>query len=114
MRSCDECSKNPDGDPERPGVLDDRLAGRALGRGGCSGGGGRNRVAGARAARGGVVQAARAFAVVGEVLLYALQTCLGPELWTADVALAWLTVYSVMLETMLTVYLPGGGAAAAN
>ena len=54
------------------------------------------------------------YAVVGEVLLYALQTCLGPELWTADVALAWLTVYSVMLETMLTVYLPGGGVAAAN
>ena len=54
------------------------------------------------------------YAVVGEVLLYALQTCLGPELWTADVALAWLTVYSVMLETMLTVYLPGGGATAAN
>lgn len=46
------------------------------------------------------VEAAQ-YATVGEVLLYALEKCLGPELWTPDVALAWLTTYSLMLSVIL-------------
>jgi len=41
------------------------------------------------------------YAVVGEVLLYALETCLGKDNWTPEVANAWLTVYSVMMSVMI-------------
>ena len=44
------------------------------------------------------------YAVVGEVLLYALQTCLGPEEWQPDVALAWVTVYSMMISVMMSAH----------
>ena len=45
------------------------------------------------------------YSIVGETLLYALQTCLGPEEWTPDVALAWQTVYSMMLAVMMPAHL---------
>lgn len=38
---------------------------------------------------------------VGEVLLYSLERCCGPALWTPEVAAAWLTAYSVILEVMI-------------
>lgn len=38
---------------------------------------------------------------VGEVLLYTLERCCGPELWTPELATAWLTAYSVILEIMV-------------
>jgi hemoglobin-like flavoprotein len=43
------------------------------------------------------------YSVVGEVLLYTLEKCLGPEEWTDKVATAWLTVYSVMMSVMIPI-----------
>jgi nitric oxide dioxygenase len=41
------------------------------------------------------------YSIVGECLLFALETCLGPELWTAEVKEGWLTVFSFMMVVML-------------
>jgi hemoglobin-like flavoprotein len=41
------------------------------------------------------------YAVVGQVLLESLRTCLGEELYTPPVEAAWLAVYSVMMEIMM-------------
>lgn len=41
------------------------------------------------------------YAVVGEVLLYALKTCLGEEHASLEVMNAWLTVYSVMMSVII-------------
>lgn len=41
------------------------------------------------------------YAVVGEVLLWTLETVLGPEGYTEEVKTSWLTVYSVMMHVML-------------
>lgn len=38
---------------------------------------------------------------VGEVLMYTLERCCGPALWTPELATAWLTAYSVILEIMI-------------
>lgn len=41
------------------------------------------------------------YTMVGGVLMYTLEHCLGPEEWTPAVAHAWLTVYSVMMAVMI-------------
>jgi len=41
------------------------------------------------------------YSLVGECLLFALETCLGPELWSAEVKEGWLTVFSFMMVVML-------------
>lgn len=50
---------------------------------------------------------------VGEVLLYTLEHCCGPELWTPELATAWLTAYSVMLEILIPAAAAAEEAAAA-
>lgn len=38
---------------------------------------------------------------VGEALLFALEKCCGPEVWTPEVARAWLLAYSVIVGVMI-------------
>lgn len=41
------------------------------------------------------------FGPVGQALLFALETCCGPEVWTPQVAQAWLLAYSVVVAAMI-------------
>lgn len=41
--------------------------------------------------------------IVGEVLLWALRRCLGPDAFTSEVHVAWLKIYSRMLRIMVPV-----------
>ena len=51
---------------------------------------------------------------VGEVLLYALERCCGPAVWTPQVSTAWLTVYSAMMAVMIPAALEEEAAVAAT
>lgn len=54
------------------------------------------------------------YAVVGEVLLYSLEECIGEEEWTHEMKAAWLTAYSVMMTVMLPVAYARKGPAASK
>lgn len=43
------------------------------------------------------------YGIVGEVLLWALRRCLGPDAFTSEVHVAWLKIYSRMLRIMVPV-----------
>lgn len=54
------------------------------------------------------------YAYVGHALLYALEKCCGPEVWTPEVARAWLVAYSVIVEIMIPAQHKARQAAAAR
>lgn len=43
------------------------------------------------------------YGIVGEVLLWSLETCLGPEIFDAATKLAWVKIYSFMLKAIIPV-----------
>lgn len=43
------------------------------------------------------------YGVVGEVLIHAIKTCVGPEAFNPTVHLAWIKIYSRMLKTMVPI-----------
>lgn len=49
---------------------------------------------------------------VGHSLLFALERCCGPEVWTPEVAHAWLTAYSVIVSVMIPAQMKAQRAAA--
>jgi len=49
---------------------------------------------------------------VGHALLFALERCCGPEVWTPEVAHAWLVAYSVIVSVMIPAQIKAQRAAA--